>query len=110
MTFCYPRRLGLSQGTRVRHSLMAHCEDACGDLFGAGWVLAQTEGMQLLMDEISLGLARFVAVHERELAPADVHDTAARGGHGEGVRVLAMTQPCAVGEDDQTEIAGRCLP
>jgi len=58
----------------TRHdSRMAHVEDARGDLSWAGRVLAQAEGMQLLMDEKCLGQARVVGVHESKLATANVH-------------------------------------
>src|SRR6266852_5997925 len=95
---------------RVRHSRMAQGEDARGDLLRAGRVLAQAEGMQLLVDEERLGLARVVAVHGCELAPTNVHDPTAPASHGKDVRVLAMAHPRSVGEDDQAEIAGRRLP
>lgn len=59
---------------------MAQGEDARGDLLWAGRILAQAEGMKLLMDEERLGQGRGVAVYKRELAPANVHHPAARAG------------------------------
>ena len=43
------------RGTRVRRSRMAHGEDARRDLLWAWRILAEAEGVQLLMDEEHLG-------------------------------------------------------
>src|SRR5215471_1569965 len=98
------RSLSNEISSRRRRSSTAPFDHMGGDVLARRWIFAESERVQLLMDDQRRSQARIAARAVEELRAAHVDDPAVGGGRGERAAVVAAALAVSVEEDERFEV------